>query len=167
LHRIDETRRALRLGLDAAVEPDRTVERCFLLHQEMAQFRFERVGFFHGGKVTAFPTPARNGVDNASHQLSYAGLASTAIRRAPEILRYDNVGRHHRPRDRHLNVRVLEDHFAFLVRDGRLALFPLDLVKGMNTRFGKDSPEVQEPLLFLLLYFDWGHRSRLAGSLSH
>jgi hypothetical protein len=47
------------------------------------------------------------------------------------------------PEDRHLDIVLLENGFAVLVCNPRLAPFPLNLLKRMNARSGKVLPDLQ------------------------
>src|SRR5205085_12188331 len=59
------TRTALRLGLEADVEPDRGVEGGHLVDEDRLELGFEGVGVLVGGEVAARAAPAADGLDDA------------------------------------------------------------------------------------------------------
>ena len=69
--RIDEARRALRLGLHAHVEPHRRIEGHFLLDQQMRQLIAESISRRHVGKVPAFFAPPHDGIHHPPDQLPH------------------------------------------------------------------------------------------------
>ena len=56
---------------------------------------------------------------------------------AVEIFRDGDLGGEHAPALGHFDVLLLEDGLAGVVGDFRRALFPFDLVVGMNARLGE------------------------------
>ena len=79
LHGVDEARRALRVRLDADVEPDRAVERRLLVDEQVLQVVRERLQIVLAGEVALLARPAGDRVDDAADQLLDAALA---LRRA-------------------------------------------------------------------------------------
>ena len=132
LHRVldreDEAGRALRLLLEADVEPDRRVERGVLVDQDRLQLGLEGVGLLVGREVAALAAPAADRVDDAADHLLDGALALGRGHAAAEVLLRDDVGRGLRPELRELDVLLLERR-AVLARDVRVAELPLDLLE--------------------------------------
>ena len=72
---VDEARRALRMRLDADVEPDRRVEGGHLVEKDVRELVAERIAIGFGGEVAAFASPAGDGADDAADELAHGGLA--------------------------------------------------------------------------------------------
>ena len=87
--------------------------------------------------------PLRDGVDDAADQLLDAALTLRRPHLAAEVLRHDDVGGLLRPRLGDLDVALLEDHLAALVRDHRGAELPFDLVVGVNPLGGEVPTKLQ------------------------
>ena len=132
VHRVvdreDEARRALRLLLEADVEPDRRVERRDLVDEDRLQLGLERLGLLVGREVAALAAPAADRVDDAADHLLHRALALRRAHAAAEVLLGDDVRRRLRPEARELDVLLIERR-AVLARDQRVAQFPLDLVE--------------------------------------
>src|SRR5439155_9601896 len=79
LHRVvdreDEARRALRLLLEADVEPNRGVERGHLVDEDRLELRLEGVGLLVAREVAARAAPAADGLDDAGDHVLDAALA--------------------------------------------------------------------------------------------
>ena len=75
LDRIDEAGRALRRLLEAAIKPDRAVERRLLIHQDMLQIVAERLQVRVAREILACLRPRCDGSDDAANQLLDAVLA--------------------------------------------------------------------------------------------
>ena len=133
LHRVldgeDEAGRALRLLLDADVEPDRAVERHLLVDEQVRQLVVERLRFLVASRSSRPSTP-QPVIVLATRPIICRTLRSRAVaaQRAAEVLRDDDVGRRLRPRRRDLDVLLLEERLAALVRDGGRAQLPLEVV---------------------------------------
>ena len=84
------------------------------------------------GEVAAGHAPVANRLRHAAHQLAHARLALRRADLPMQILRGHDVGRRHRPVDRHLHVLLLEDRVALAVGDQSRAPFPLHFVVGRN-----------------------------------
>src|SRR5207247_10592436 len=121
----DEAGRALRLRLDAHVEPDRAVEGGLLVEEEMGQLVGERRPIARRGEVALRLAPLADGAHHAADQLPHAALALGRAERAAEVLRDDDGGRELRPGPRHLDVALLEDRLAALAGPARRADPPL------------------------------------------
>ena len=147
-YRVDEASRALGFGLNAAIEPDRAVECCLLIDQEVGELRLEGVGVFRRGKVSPLLPPLVNRVHHSSNELSDASLSPLAIGGSPEVLGDHHVCRQHGPTDGYFHVRFLEDHLSLFIGDACLALLPLNLIEGMHPGAGVNPVEVQESGFF-------------------
>ena len=134
VHRVvdreDEAGRALRLLLEADVEPDRRVERRELVDQDRLQLVLERQRLVLVGEVAAVAAPRADGVDDAADHLLHGPLALRAGHAAAEVLLGDDVRRGLRPELGELDVLLLEGG-PVLARDVRVADLPLDLVVGI------------------------------------
>ena len=134
VHRVvdreDEAGRALRLLLEADVEPDRRVERGELVDEDRLQLVLERLRLVLVGEVAAVAAPRADRVDDAADHLLHGALALGARHAAAEVLLGDDVRRRLRPELRELDVLLLERR-AVLARDVRVADLPLDLVVGI------------------------------------
>ncbi len=143
LHRVDETGGALRRRLEAAVEPDGTVERGLLIDEDVLQVVAERLEILVARKISVRARPVGDRGHDASDELLDAALALGRSDLAPEILRHHDVGGLLRPELRHLDVTLLEHHFAAFVADDRRALLPLDLVERIDAGLGEEPGECQ------------------------
>ena len=130
-------RRALRLLLEADVEPDRRVEGRELVDEDRLQLRLERLGLVVVGEVAALAAPAADRVDDPADHLLHGALALRRRQAAAEVLLGDDVGRRLRPELRELDVALLERR-AVLARDQRVARLPFDLVERIATGDGED-----------------------------
>ncbi len=112
LHRVldreDEAGRALRLLLEADVEPHRRVEGDVLVDQERLQLRLEGVGLLVGREVAAVTAPRADGGDDAADHLLHGALAVGRAHAASEVLLGDDVRRRLRPELRELDALLLE-----------------------------------------------------------
>jgi hypothetical protein len=98
----------------------------------------EGVGLEVVDEVTVAFTPGGDGVDHTVDDLAERRLALGRTERAAEVLLGDDVGRVLRPRDRELDVGLVEGVGAVLVvGDARLAPLPLDGVVGMHLGRGE------------------------------
>src|SRR5207342_3721365 len=91
--REDEAGRALRLRLEADVEPDGGVEGRVLVDEDRLELRLEGVGLFIGPEVAALAAPAADRVDDAADHLLDGALALGRRHAAPEVLLGDDVRR--------------------------------------------------------------------------
>src|SRR6185295_17523133 len=112
LHRVvdreDEARGALRLLLEADVEPDRRVERGELVDEDELELGLKALGLFLGGEVAALAAPAGDRVDDAADHLLDTRLALGRGHAAAEVLLRHDVRRRLRPELRELDVSLLE-----------------------------------------------------------
>ena len=138
-HGVDEAGGALGRRLGTDIEPDRAVERGELIDEQEAQLLLEGDRLLRVQEVTAVAAPAADRVDDATNQLLDGGLALGGVLRAVEILGDDDVDRVLRPRSRHLDIGLFEDHLAGIGGDGARACGPLDLIEGVDTR-GAEKP---------------------------
>ena len=143
--RVDEAGRALRLRLDADVEPDRRVERHLLVDDQVGQLRLEGLEVLVGREVVLGLRPGGDRVDDAVDQLADAGLALRRAEVAAEVLADDDVGGELAPEVGDLDVLLLEDALARLVGDAGGPVLPGDLVVGMDARAGPAALEGQAP----------------------
>ena len=132
LHGIDEAGRALRMLLEADVEPDRAVERRLLIDEQVLQVVAERLLVIFALEVLLLDRPARDGVDDASDQLLDGALALRGADRAAEILGDDDVRRLLRPEARDLDVALFENNRALFVADDGGPRVPFDLVERVD-----------------------------------
>ena len=137
VHRVvdreDEAGRALRLLLEADVEPDRRVEGGELVDEDRLQLGLEGVGLLVGREVAAGAAPAGDRVDDAADHLLDAPLALGRGHAAAEVLLGDDVRRRLRPELRELDVLLVEDRLL-LAGDEGVADLPLDLVERVAAR---------------------------------
>ena len=135
LHRVldreDEAGRALRLLLEADVEPDRRVERRQLVEQDVGQLGLEAVAVLDRGEVAALTTPVGDRAGHARDHLLDRALARGRVQLAAEVLLGDDVRGVLRPRLRELDVLLLERDLV-AVADARVARLPLDLLEGVD-----------------------------------
>src|SRR3990172_11684518 len=127
------TRRALRLRLEADVEPDRGVEGRVLVDEDRLQLGLEGVGLVVSCEVASFTAPAADGVDDAADHLLHGALALGGGHAPPEVLLRDDVRRGLGPELRELDTLLLE-RGPVLARDVRVAELPLDLVERVTAR---------------------------------
>ncbi len=108
VHRVvdreDEARGALRLLLEADVEPDRRVERGELVDEDRLQLVLERLRLVLGREVAAVAAPRADRVDDAADHLLDRALALRARHAAAEVLLRDDVRRGLRPELRELDA---------------------------------------------------------------
>src|SRR5439155_7492874 len=136
-------RTALRLLLEANVEPDRTVERGVLVDEDRLQLRLEGLGFLVVGEVATLLAPRDCGVDDAADHLPHARLALGGGEPAAEVLLGDDVRRRLRPELRELDAALLE-RGAAAARDQRVADLPFDLVERVAAG-NREEPANAEP----------------------
>ena len=99
--------RALRVGLDPDVEPDRRVEGGLLVDQQVRQLGLEGLGVGVAGEVAVLAAPARDGAGDPVHHLADRVLA-LGVPRPAEVLLGDDVGGVLRPGGGELQVPLLE-----------------------------------------------------------
>jgi hypothetical protein len=132
LHRVvdreDEAGRALRLLLEADVEPDRRVERRHLVDEDRLELVLEGLGLGLVGEVAAVASPRADGVDDPADHLLDRALALGRGHAAAEVLLGDDVRRRLRPELRELDVLLLEDRLVLAGDEGRPRL-PVDLLE--------------------------------------
>ena len=143
LHGVDEARRALRVGFDAAVEPDGAVEGGLLEDEQVLQIVVEGLQVVLAREVLLRARPAGDGIHHAPDQLPHGALALRRADGAAEVLGDDDVGRLLRPRLRHLDVALLEHDVALLVADDRRAGFPLHGVERVDPVAREEPGELQ------------------------
>jgi hypothetical protein len=128
------TGRALRLGLDPDVEPDRRVEGGLLVDQQVGQLGLEGLGVGVGGEVAVLAAPARDGTGDPVHHLAYRVLALRGAEGAAEVLLGDDVGGVLRPAGGELEVALLEGGRAIApVGDDGVPALPGQLVVGVGS----------------------------------
>ena len=120
--------RALRLLLEADVEPDRGVERRELVDEDRLQLGLEGLGLLLVGEVAALAAPGADRGDDAADHLLHARLAVGRAHAAAEVLLGDDVRGRLRPELRELDALLLEDRLV-LAGDERVAHLPLDLLE--------------------------------------
>src|SRR5207237_2349698 len=130
--------RALRLLLEAHVEPDRRVEGGELVDEDRLELGLEGVGLFVGGEVAAGAAPGADRVGDARDHVLDAPLALRRAHAAPEVLLRDDVRGRLRPELRELDALLLEDRLV-LARDVRVPLLPLDLLERIPSRAGREA----------------------------
>ena len=108
LDREDEAGAALRLLLEADVEPDRRVEGGVLVDQDRLQLGLEGLRLFLVGEVVALAAPGADRRDDAADHLLDARLALGRGHAAAEVLLRDDVGGGLAPELRELDVLLLE-----------------------------------------------------------
>src|SRR6516165_2048771 len=150
---IDEARRALGRFLEPAVEPDRAVERRFLVDEDVLQVVAEGAQVLIARKILLPAAPVRDGAYDAADELLDAVLTAGRANLTTEVLRRDDVGGLLRPGLRDLDVALLEDDLAAFVADDGVAQLPLHLIKGVNARGREKSRKSQA----------WARGTRLEG----
>ena len=122
----------LRHALNADVEPDRGVERCLLLHDEVLELVVERGRLGRIDEVAVLQAPRCDRVHDTVDHLAERGFPSRHADGAPEVLLGEDVGRIQAPSRRHLHADLLEgDRTGAVVGDARVAALPDHLVIGM------------------------------------
>jgi hypothetical protein len=135
------TGRALGLGLDPDVEPDRGVERGLLVDQQMGQLGLERPGVLVGGEVAVLGAPAGDGAGDPVHHLAYRVLTLGCPQGATEVLLGDDVGGVLRPGGGELEVPLLEGGGAIApVGDDGVPALPGELVVGVGSLGREQAP---------------------------
>jgi len=105
---LDTAGAALRLLLEAHVEPDRRVERRHLVQQDVAELGLERVAVLLAGEVAALAAPVGDRAGDPVDHLLDRPLARRRVELATEVLLRDAVRRVQRPRLREVDVLLLE-----------------------------------------------------------
>jgi len=150
LHRVldreDEAGRALRLLLEADVEPDRAVEGGVLIDEDRLQLGLEGLGLLVVDEVAALPAPGDRRVDDAADHLPHARLALRRREPAAEVLLRDDVGRGLRPELRELDAALLERR-PVLARNRGVADLPFDLVERVAARDGEEPAHAEASAL--------------------
>src|SRR5271170_3201139 len=100
-------------------------------------------GVLGGSEVAVVGTPVADRFGDPGDESADTALALRSAQLAVKILAGDNVGRGHRPVDRHLDVFLLEDGFAGRVGDRGGAALPLDFVVWRDAGPGKDAVEAE------------------------
>src|SRR5581483_8474094 len=146
LHRVldreDEAGAALRLLLEADVEPDRGVEAGVLVDEDRLQLGLERVGLVVGREVAAVAAPAADRVDDAADHLLDRGLALGRAELPAEVLLRDDVRGRLRPELRELD-RLLVERGLLLARDEGVADLPVDLVERVAAGDGEEALDAE------------------------
>ncbi len=146
LNGIDEAGGALRLGLNADVEPHGRIESHFLLDEKMRQFVAEGIARGVRGEVAAFFTPADDRVGDAADQLPHRSFALGRVQLAVKIFRSDYVCSSLRPGLGYFYILLTENRLAFIIADQCGALFPFDFVVRGDRAVGKHPAEFQTAL---------------------
>ena len=146
LHRVvdaeDEAGRALRVLLEADVEPHGGVEGGLLVEQDVGQLGLEGVGVGGRREVVALAAPAGDRAGDAADHLLDGALALGRAERPAEVLLGDDVGRVLRPGDGELDLALLEGGGGGVADDG-VALLPDDLVEGVDSLRGEPPIDLQ------------------------
>src|SRR5262249_57905473 len=124
---------ALRLLVEADVEPDRRVGGGELVDEDELELGLEALGLFLGGEVAALSAPAGDRVDDAADHLLDARLALGRGHAAAEVLLGDDVGRRLAPELRELDALLLEGRLV-LAGDEGIAQLPFELLEGVASR---------------------------------
>src|SRR5581483_11290935 len=140
--REDEAGRALRLLLEADVEPDGAVEGGVLVDEDRLQLGLERVALLVVGEVPALGAPGDGRVDDAADHLLDARLALRRAEPAAEVLLGDDVRRRLRPELREFDAALLE-RGAVAAGDDGVARLPLDLVEGIAPGDGEEAAHAE------------------------
>ena len=121
------------LLLDADVEPDRRVEAGVLVEEDVRQLGVEGLGVLLGRRSSR-PRAPQPAMVSATRPMSWRTLRSrSGVPRWPRKYFGDHhVGGRLRPELGHLDVLLLEDLLALLVRDHGVAQLPLDGVEGVH-----------------------------------
>src|ERR687888_840476 len=131
-------RRALRLLLEAYVEPDRRVEGGVLVDEQRLELGAEGVGLLVAREVAAVATPRDDRVGDARDHVLDAPLALRRGHATAEVLLRDDVRGRLRPELRELDALLLEDRLV-LAGDVRVARLPLDLLERIPPRDGEEA----------------------------
>src|SRR5690348_5570475 len=130
------------LMIQSDVEPDRRIERAVLVQTEPGQLVVENlaVGF---AEITILYTPIRNGPGDAVDELAHGGFALGGVLLAIKVLRDDDLRGQQRPRLRHLDVFLFENHLAGIIGDFGSATVPFDLVERPDFRIAENAVDAQ------------------------
>src|SRR6185503_16714606 len=134
--REDEAGGALRVLLEADVEPDRRVEGRHLVEQDVGELVLERVGVGRRGEVAALAAPGGDRAGYAPDHLLDGVLALLGAELPAEVLLGDDVGGVLRPGHRELDAALLERGVR-RVADHGIADLPLDRIERMHTGLGE------------------------------
>src|SRR5947199_10189509 len=118
----------------------------------MTELCLKSICFLARSKIPALPTPSRNGVNDPSDQLLYAGLAAFAIAGTAKVLGYNYVRSQHRPDRGNLYIGLFKNDISLFISYDSLSIFPFDLLEWMHSGFSKNSFEVE---LSLFADFAW------------
>ncbi len=144
--RVDEARRALRLGLHAHVEPNGRVEGHLLFDEQVRQLVVEGVARSGRVEVAAAFTPGGDGVGHAADQVPHGGFALGRVDLPVEIFRGDDVRGRLRPGLGDLDILLAEDDLSLFVADLSGAPLPFDGVKGRDSPIGEIALELEAGL---------------------
>src|SRR5581483_2188906 len=150
LHRVvdreDEAGGALRLLLEADVEPDRAVEGCVLVDEDGLQLGLEGVALRVICEVATRGAPRDARVDDAADHLLHARLALGRAEAAAEVLLRDDVRGRLRPELRELDAALLERR-AIPAGDDGVPRLPFDLVERVAPWDGEESAHAEASTL--------------------
>ena len=110
------------------IEPHRRIERAVLVHAQPGQFLVKNFAV-RLAEIAVRNAPVRNRPRNAMDELAHGRFALGGVLFAVKIFRHDDFRGEHRPRLRHLDIFLLENHLAGVVGDFGGALVPFDLVE--------------------------------------
>ncbi len=140
---IDEARGALRLALQADIEPDRAVEGRFLVQEQVGQLIGEDASFLRAEEVAVIDAPAGDRLHHARDERFQALLACGLAQADAKIFGDHDVGGHLRPESGHFYVMLLEDHFAVFRCNARVTFLPFHFRKWMNAFRGEIALEME------------------------
>ena len=137
------------------VEPDRRIESAMLVHAKPGQLIVKSLGLFRIGEISVGDAPVGDCARDAMHELAHGRFTPTFVRIravgdvAIKILGDGDFRRESAPGFRHLDVFLLENHLAAVVRDLGRAPFPIDLVERCDVCVAENALETQT---FALLF---------------
>ena len=143
VHGVDEAGGALRVRVDAHVEPDGAVEGGALLEEDVLELVAEGLGVLIGREVGVLDPPVGDRVGDAVDHLLDAALALGRAEVAAEVLAGHDVGGQGRPALGELEVLLLEHGLAVLVGDGGFSQVPLDRVIRVDVGAGESALDLE------------------------
>jgi hypothetical protein len=135
----DEASGALGNWLDPYIEPDRAVERSFLVEHQVHQFVAKDFLVFLGSKIPLFSPPTGDSIDHTKEKGSDTCLSIGRTGMAAEIARNHNIERHSGPEGGGLDAMLLENDVSLLIADYRRTSLPLDHVQRFSV-FNREEP---------------------------
>ena len=142
------------LMIQADVEPDRAVESAMLIRAKPGQLVIKNLRGFRVGEIAIRQAAIGDRAGDPMNQLPHRRFAAAGVRVGPvgdvavEIFRDGDLGRQRAPAFRHLDVFLLEDDLAAVIRDLRRAAVPFELIERRNLGVAENPLKPQAATLF-------------------